>query len=144
MCAHHFLRFVTDAECEVEQLPWGPHEWLIKPPLVDAKLLQLVRVRMPAGKCHAFHRHPEFEEVLYVLDGSLTQFVGRERRVLRAGELAHVPRNEVHGSYNTFAAPCTFLAVLSPASCKGPPLIDVAHEEPWKSLAPLPPPPRAT
>lgn len=143
MCACEFLRFVSDAECQIEQLPWGPHEWLCRPGLTDARDLQVVRVRMPPGKCHAFHRHPEFEEALYVLDGQVEQFVGREKRLLRAGELAHIPRDTVHGSYNVFKTPCTFLAILSPASCKGPPLIDVAHDEPWKSLAPLPPPPQA-
>lgn len=142
MCACEFLRFVTDAECQVEHLPWGPHEWLCRPGLTQARDLQVVRVRMPAGKCHAFHRHPEFEEVLYVLDGEVEQFVGRDRKLLRAGELAHIPKDTVHGSYNVSKATCTFLAVLSPASCKGPPLIDVSQEEPWKSLAPLASPSR--
>lgn len=135
------LRFVSDADCQIEQLPWGPHEWLCRPGITEARDLQVVRVRMPPGRCHAFHRHPEFEEVLYVLDGQVEQFVDRQKRVLRAGELAHIPKDTVHGSYNVFRTPCTFLAILSPASCKGPPLIDVAHDEPWKSLAPLPPPP---
>jgi quercetin dioxygenase-like cupin family protein len=139
MGACEFLRFVTDRECSLEQLPWGPHEWLCRPGLTDAKQLQVVRVTMPAGKCHAFHRHPEFEEVLYLVDGKLEQFVGRERRVITAGTLVHVPTNEVHGSYNVFEKPATFLAILSPAACQGPPLIDVSGEEPWRSLAPLPP-----
>jgi quercetin dioxygenase-like cupin family protein len=139
MCACEFLRFVTDRECVLEQLPWGPHEWLCRPGLTDAKQLQVVRVTMPAGKCHAFHRHPEFEEVLYLVDGKLEQFVGRERRVITPGTLVHVPTNEVHGSYNVFEQPATFLAILSPAACLGPPLIDVSGEEPWRSLAPLPP-----
>jgi quercetin dioxygenase-like cupin family protein len=139
MGACEFLRFVTDRECSLEQLPWGPHEWLCRPGLTDAKQLQVVRVTMPAGKCHAFHRHPEFEEVLYLVDGKLEQFVGRERRVITPGTLVHVPTNEVHGSYNVFEQPATFLAILSPAACQGPPLIDVSGEEPWRSLAPLPP-----
>ena len=139
MCACEFLRFVTDRECVLEQLPWGPHEWLSRPGLTDAKQLQVVRVTMPAGKCHAFHRHPEFEEVLYLVDGKLEQFVGRQKRVITAGTLVHVPLNEVHGSYNVFAQPATFLAILSPATCQGPPLVDVSGEEPWRSLAPLPP-----
>jgi quercetin dioxygenase-like cupin family protein len=143
MCAHHFLRFVTDAECEVEQLPWGPHEWLCKAGLTDAKQLQVVRVRMPPGKCHAFHRHPEFEEALVILDGRVEQWVGTQKRILHAGELAHVPTNEVHGSYNVFRTPVTFLAILSPATCKGPPLVDVSFEEPWRSLAPMVPPARS-
>ena len=134
MCAAHFLRFVTSKEAEVEVLPWGPHEWLCKAGLTDAKALQLVRVKMPPGKAHQFHRHPAMEELLYVLEGRAEQWVGRERRILGPGELAHVPTNEVHGTYNVFDEPLTFLAVLSPAVFEGPALIDVSREEPWCSL----------
>ena len=134
MCQHHFLHFVTDAEAEIEVLPWGRHEWLSRADLTGAELLQLVRVKMPPGKAHAFHRHPCMEEVLYVVDGRAEQWVGREKRILGPGELAHVPRNEVHGTYNVFDQPLTFLAVLSPAKFDGPALIDVSHEEPWRSL----------
>lgn len=136
MCKEHFLRFVTDAEAEVEELPWGPHEWLARPGLTDSKLLQLVRVTMPAGKAHRFHRHPCMEELLYVLSGRAEQWVGREQRVLHAGEVAHVPMNEVHGTYNVFDEPLVFLAILSPAKFDGPALIDVSDEEPWRSMRP--------
>jgi quercetin dioxygenase-like cupin family protein len=131
------LRFVTSREAVVEELPWGPHEWLARAGLTDSRLLQLVRVTMPAGKAHRFHRHPAMEELLYVVAGRIEQWVGRERRVLGAGELAHVPMDEVHGSYNVFAEPATFLAVLSPAVFTGPALIDVSDEEPWRSLKPI-------
>lgn len=134
MCGEHCLRFVTSKDAQVEQLPWGPHEWLARPGLVEAKLLQLVRVTMPAGAAHQFHRHPEMEELLYVLEGRAEQWVGSENRVLNAGELAHVPRNEVHGTYNIFRERLVFLAVLSPARCEGPALIDVSRDEPWATL----------
>jgi len=130
------LRFVTSKEAEVEELPWGPHEWLARAGLTESSLLQLVRVRMPAGQAHRFHRHPAMEELLYVLEGEMQQWVGREQRVLRAGELAHVPMDEVHGSYNVFQRPVVFLAILSPAVFEGPALIDVSMDEPWRSLAP--------
>lgn len=128
------LRFVTSKEAEVEQLPWGRHEWLARAGLTDSKLLQLVRVTMPAGKAHAFHRHPHMEELLFVVAGRVEQWVGQQSRVLGPGELAHVPMNEVHGSYNVFAEPVVFVAVLSPAIIDGPALVDVQHEEPWRSL----------
>jgi quercetin dioxygenase-like cupin family protein len=134
MCQAHFLRFVTSQEAEVEVLPWGPHEWLSKAGLTDAKQLQLVRVKMPPGQAHRFHRHPGFEEVLYYLDGKAEQWVGQDCRVLSAGDVAHVPMNEVHGTYNVFDGPVTFLAVLSPATFDGPALIDVSMDEPWCSL----------
>ena len=128
------LRFVTSAEAQVEELPWGPHEWLARAGLTESRLLQLVRVSMPAGKSHRFHRHPAMEELVYVLEGRVEQWVGRERRVLGSGELAHVPVNEVHGSYNVFERPVVFLAILSPAVFEGPALIDVSGEAPWATL----------
>ena len=64
------LRFVTAADADVEQLPWGPHEWLCRPGLTEARDLQLVRVRMPPGTGHAFHRHPAMEEIIYVVSGT--------------------------------------------------------------------------
>ena len=131
------LRFVTSEEAVVEELPWGPHAWLARSGLTESRLLQLVRVTMPGGKAHRFHRHPALEELLYVVAGRVEQWVGRERRLLGPGELAHVPMNEVHGSYNVFAEPVTFLAVLAPAVFEGPALIDVSGEEPWRSLKPL-------
>lgn len=134
MCEAHFLRFVTSAEAEVEVLPWGPHEWLCRAGLTEAQKLQLVRVKMPPRKAHQFHRHPALEELLYVVEGRAEQWVGREHRVLGPGEVAHIPRDEVHGTYNVFDEPLTFLAVLSPAVFEGPALIDVSRDEPWCSL----------
>ena len=59
----------TAADAAVEPSPWGPHEWLCRPGLTDAKDLQLVRVSMPPGTGHAFHRHPTMEEIIYVVAG---------------------------------------------------------------------------
>lgn len=129
-------RFVTEEEMQVEQLPWGPHEWLSRPGLVPAEQLLLVRVHMPPGKGHAFHRHPRMEEIIYVVSGEAEQWVGAEKRTLRAGEIAHIPTDMVHGTYNVSGETLTFLAILSPASAPGPALIDVSHEEPWRSLKP--------
>lgn len=130
------LRFVTNQEVQVEQLPWGPHDWLCRPGLVEAEQLLLVRVHMPPGKAHAFHRHPEMEEIIYILEGTAEQWVDREKRILGPGEIAHIPKNVVHGTYNVGNQTLRFLAILSPAKIQGPPLIDMSQEEPWKSLRP--------
>ena len=128
------LRFVTSKDAVLEVLPWGPHEWLARPGLTESKLLQLVRVTMPPGCAHRFHRHPHMEELLYYVSGRAEQWVGREKRVLGAGDVAHVPMDEVHGTYNVFQEPVVFLAILSPAVFDGPTLIDVSQDEPWRSL----------
>lgn len=66
--------------------------------------------------------------------GRIEQWVGREKRVLGPGDVAHVPRDEVHGSYNDFSEPCVFLAVLSENRFDGPAVIDMSTEEPWSKL----------
>jgi quercetin dioxygenase-like cupin family protein len=127
-------RFVTAGEIVVEKLPWGPHDWLVRPDIVAAEKLLLVRVHMPPGAGHAFHRHPEMEEILYILEGQAEQWVEREKRHLHAGEAAHVPMDLVHATYNAGPGTLRFLAILSPAKIQGPALIDVSGEEPWRSL----------
>ena len=43
---------------------------------------------MPPGLAHPFHRHPELEEIIYVVSGTAEQWVDREKQRLRAGEVA--------------------------------------------------------
>ena len=129
-----FLRFITRQECEVTEAHWGHHDWCCKPEMTGTKNLILVRVTMPPGRGHQFHLHPAREELIYVLEGRGEQWVDRERRILRAGETAFIPRRVVHGIYNSSKAPVTFLAILSPAVAKGPFLIDCYEDEPWRSL----------
>lgn len=128
------LAFVTTDEMEVEELPWGPHEWLCRPGLTDAEKLLLVRVRMPAGQGHAFHRHPAMEEIIYVVSGRAEQWVERRSRVLGPGDSAHIPADVVHGTWNAGEETLVFLAILSPARFDGPALVDVSGEAPWRSL----------
>lgn len=128
------LRFVTAKEMQVEQVPWGPLEWLSRPGLTEAQQLLLVRVRIPPGKAHQFHRHPHQEEIIYVESGQCEQWVDRECRKLKPGESAHIPVNMVHGSYNCTDKELVLLAILSPAKISGPALVDVCEQEPWRSI----------
>jgi quercetin dioxygenase-like cupin family protein len=134
MMSENAVRFVDQQNMIVEQLPWGPHEWLCRPDIVEAEQLLLVRVRMPTGKAHEFHRHPEMEEIIYIQEGLAEQWVDREKRMLGPGESAHIPINMVHGTYNAGDSTLVFLAILSPAKTQGPALIDMSQEEPWKSI----------
>ena len=101
------LRFVTSAKARVEFAPWGKHWWLSQPGLTDTKQLTLVRVRMRPGAGHQFHYHPAREEIIYVLDGVAEQWVDREKRRLKAGEIAFIPKNVVHAIHNPSKRPMT-------------------------------------
>ena len=132
--SEEWLRFVTAEDVVVEELPWGPHEWISRAGLTEAKNLMLVRVTMPRGKGHAFHRDPAMEEIIYVVQGEAEQWVDREQRRLVAGDAAHIPVDVVHGTYNAGDGDLVFLAILSPAVFEGPALVDVSEDEPWVSM----------
>ncbi len=128
------LRFVTAKDARVEFAPWGKHWWLSQPGLTGTRLLTLVRVTMYPGAGHQFHHHPAREEIIYIEDGVAEQWVDREKRRLKAGEIAFIPKKVVHAIHNPTKKAMTFLAILSPADAKGPFLIDCYNDEPWRSL----------
>jgi quercetin dioxygenase-like cupin family protein len=128
------LRFVTKGDARIERAPWGRHWWLSTPELTGTRQLTLVRVTMHPGAGHQFHYHPALEEIIYIVDGVAEQWVDREKRKLRAGEIAFIPKGVVHAIHNTSKKPMTFLAILSPSTTKGPFLVDCYNEEPWRSL----------
>ncbi|MDA0708773.1 MAG: cupin domain-containing protein [bacterium] len=128
------LRFITQNDVQVEEMPWGAHEWICRPELTEARQLLLVRVTMPPGQAHRFHCHPAMEEIIYIVDGTAEQWVDKERRHLGPGSSAHIPTGVVHGTYNAGATDLVFLAILSPALFEGPALVDVSDQEPWSTL----------
>ena len=127
-------RFVTDENMIVEELTWGRFDWLCRPDIVEADKLLVVRVLMPPGQAHEFHRHPEMEEVIYVIEGEAEQWVDQEMRMIGPGDSVHVPMDMVHATYNAADSTLVLLAILSPAKINGPMLVDVSQDEPWKSL----------
>lgn len=132
-------RFVQLADYVREPNAWTNNEWLVRPDIVAAEKLLLVRANMDGMHCHPFHYHPHREEIIHVIYGRAEQWVGKEYRVLRAGESAHIPAGVVHATYNPYPEPLVFLAILSPAKlsdelAKAPDPFDVSTQEPWASI----------
>ncbi|HEX3801059.1 MAG TPA: cupin domain-containing protein [Verrucomicrobiae bacterium] len=127
-------KFVSSQETVVEKLDRGAHLWHCRPDLVKDTNLLMVRVQMPPGQAHKFHRHPRMEEILYILSGTAEQWVDKEKRILKPGDSVYLAADIVHGTYNIGPDTLDFLAILSPAQSEGPATVDVFDEEPWKSL----------
>ncbi len=128
--------FVSSDDVQHLDELWCHVEKICNPESTGSEHLILVRATMPAGEAHNFHRHPGREEIIYVLDGTAEQWVGREKRDLRPGDVALIPPNVPHGTFNIGETTLRFLAILSPADAKGPFTVDVFDEEPWKTIRP--------
>ncbi|MCY7301597.1 MAG: cupin domain-containing protein [Thermoleophilia bacterium] len=88
-----------------------------------------------AGTCHDFHRHPGQEEVIYVIEGTIEQWLGEEMQMLSAGDSVVIAASGVHATFNDGDAPAKILAILSPSVGEdGYGVEDVAGDEPWASL----------
>src|SRR6266542_2807151 len=131
----HHPHFVTAANLSHEDYPWCHVEVMSNPEIVGAKEIIMVRATFPPNGAHKFHTHPGREEIIYVLEGQCEQWVEKEKRLLKPGEMAHIPKNTPHATRNPSpTAPLIFLAILSPLDASGDFTIDVFDQEPWRSL----------
>ena len=131
-------KFFKKSELSWTPSPLGQDIWHSSPKLTDTKQLIFIEVKIEPGKFHSFHHHPNQEEIIYVLEGQIQQWIEKESSVLVTGESAFIPAGVVHATFNTFDKPARFLAILSPAvGVEGYEVEDVFEQEPWKSLAPI-------
>lgn len=128
-------RFLVTGDLPAEPVPFGTTRWLSRPTTTAAANLAVVEVTLVPGQGHAFHLHPNQEEVIYVLAGEVEQWLERERRTLRPGDGIFIGKGVVHASFNTGAGPARLLAILSPCVGEGGyEVVEVAHEAPWREL----------
>jgi quercetin dioxygenase-like cupin family protein len=128
-------KFITSKEVKRDQLEWGSLAWFSGPVASNARDLVVLEVSLSPGGGHNFHKHPNQEEVIYVIEGEIEQWVDRQKRAIRPGDSAFIGKNVVHASFNVSNRNAKLLAILGP--CVGPEgyeLVDVAGEEPWVSL----------
>jgi quercetin dioxygenase-like cupin family protein len=117
------------------QLPFGVIRKLCDPANFGAKQLMIVDARFPAGGGHSFHRHPEQEEVIYVVEGQIEQWVDKEKCLLGPGDVAFIKPDQVHASFNVGQSEARIIAIFGPSVGEsGATTVDVYDEAPWKDM----------
>jgi quercetin dioxygenase-like cupin family protein len=127
--------FMLSRDTAPEVLDWGKLRWMSSPPATGAKDLTVIEVNISPGKGHDFHKHPDQEEVIYVISGRVEQWLDREKRILGPGDSVFIGADVVHASFNNGDGDAQLLAILGPCvGDAGYELVDVAGEAPWKDL----------
>lgn len=128
-------KFITTAQVERETLSWGSLGWLSRPATTGANELVVIEVNLAQGHGHNFHKHPDQEEVIYVVQGQVEQWLEQKKQILNPGDAVFIPKDMVHASFNTFAQPAKLLAILAPCVMEaGYVSVEVGDQEPWQSL----------
>lgn len=128
------MSFKSAGEIERQEQDWGIFA-AVSSPADGAERIMTVEGTFFPGKGHDFHCHPNQEEVIYVLEGELEQWVEHERRLLHPGDAVVIPAATVHASFNVSDEPARILAILSPCvGDAGYEVEELAAEEPWASM----------
>ena len=129
--------FFPQAAFHRQAVEQGLNEWINYPETdPDVPGLFAARATIKPGMGHDFHRHPGREELIYLLSGTIEQWVRRERRVLTAGDAVLIPAGWEHASFNDGTSDAVLFVALSPAVSDEPLAEDLSDQVPWNTLRP--------
>lgn len=128
-------KFFTAADVRRDDVGWGSLAWLSSPAASGFDQIVAVEVTFHSGEGHDFHKHPRQEELIYVLEGEVEQWIGLRSRLMAPGDSAVIPAGTVHASFARSSGGARILAVLGPSvGEEGYEVVALSDREPWASL----------
>ena len=128
-------RFITQEDIVRDTPDWGQLGWISRPSLTGSTALCVMDVTINPGDGHAFHRHPDQEEIIWVREGRVEQWLEQDKRELGPGEAVFIPKGVVHASFTVGDTHAKVAVILSPTAGEdGYAVEEVADQEPWASL----------
>ena len=82
------------------RMPWGSIQWLLNRELAPDANLTFGYVEIEPGAKNPRMRHPNCDEVLFLLEGELDHSLEGEVFHLRPGDAIHIPRGAAHDAVN--------------------------------------------
>lgn len=130
-------KFFKSGQLETTETPWGPMQWISRPSTTKTKDIVVTIVDIGVGGFHNFHFHPGQEEVIYVLEGTVEQWIENEKQVLKKGDSVYIGKDVVHASFNVGKKTAKLFVVLGPSKGKtGYKAVDVSKRPAWKNARP--------
>jgi quercetin dioxygenase-like cupin family protein len=128
-------RFVMAGDVETTAFDWGSAGMRCAPPRTGCTSFVVMDVTLAPGYYHAFHKHPDQDEMIIVKSGHVQQWIERENTELGPGDSVYIDKDVVHGTYNDSSEAAELQVVLAPSVGDGGYVADdVSGEEPWASL----------
>ena len=98
-------KFVMAGDVPVSEFDWGSAGMRAAPPETGCETFVVMDVRLDPGFFHAFHKHPDQDEMIIVKRGRATQFLEQEQRTLEPGDSVYIDKDVVHATYNDSSEP---------------------------------------
>jgi len=111
---------VRESEREFVRVDWGRTKNLLGPENAGTKYLKINITEYAPGTEHALHRHPDQEEVIYILDGEGISRTKAGDQPISAGAFVFVPADTDHATINLRKdKPMKAIIIKSPPQEKG-------------------------
>ena len=128
-------RFITESDIARDQADWGVTGWISRPSFTGSESMCVMDVHLEPGGGHEFHKHPDQEEIIWVREGRIDQWLEEEHQELGPGEAVYIPKGVVHASYTVGDETAKISVILTPtAGDDGYSVVDVSGEAPWSGL----------
>jgi quercetin dioxygenase-like cupin family protein len=97
----------------VDSMPWGTLTWKVSRRCGNSEALTVGRCRIEVGEANQRHHHPNCDEVLEVLAGTIVHSFDSEEVAMSAGDVISIPAGVVHNARNVGEQPADLLICFS-------------------------------
>jgi quercetin dioxygenase-like cupin family protein len=95
------VRVVAVDQEKADAFDWGTIRWLVNGQRPADSQLTFAYVEIKPGLKNPRHYHPNCDEVLFLLEGTLDHSLGDARFPLHAGMAIHIPMGAHHDAVNS-------------------------------------------
>lgn len=98
---------------QVEHAGWGRLEWMVSGALGNSTTMTVGRCYIEPGSQNPRHHHPNCDEVLHVLQGSIEHSCDDEVVAMGPGDTISIPAGVVHNARNVGSEQAVFVISFS-------------------------------
>ena len=85
-------------DAETIETPWGTLSWRVSRALGNSATMTFGRALIRAGCENPRHRHPNCDEILHVVSGTIEHSLGVERFLMGPGDTISIPADVWHNA----------------------------------------------
>lgn len=101
------------ANMTIEPQPWGRLEWMVSGAIGNSDTLTVGKCFIRSGEQNPPHIHPNCDEVLHVIRGTIIHRVEDEYLEMGPGDTISIPSGKVHNAQNKGTDEAEFVIVFS-------------------------------
>jgi quercetin dioxygenase-like cupin family protein len=100
----------------VDPHSWGRLEWMVSGPMGNSETMTVGRCYIDPGQANPRHHHPECDEVLHVLEGTIEHSADDQLVRMGPGDTISIPQGVVHNARNVGDTQAVFVIAFSSAN----------------------------